>query len=101
MEEMKMPDFDKDDLELEKIVCGKRLEPTKEETMKPLFEEKPSFGKKLIRTAKDGLLYALLSAVLIWWKQTGMLDETAAWYALVVCIGMVFFAVGKNWWCKE
>lgn len=94
---MKMQDFDKDDMELEKIVCGKPMK----ETMKPLFEEKTSIGKKLIQTAKDGFLYAVLSAVLIWWKQTGRLDETAAWCALTVCIGMVFFAVGKNWWCKE
>ena len=101
MEEMKMPDFDKDDLELEQIVCGKRWEPNEEEIMKPLFEEKHSTGNKLKGTLKDGLLYAVLSAVLIWWKQTGRLDETAAWCALTVCIGMVFFAVGKNWWCKE
>lgn len=97
MSEMKMPEFDKDDMELEAIVCGKPMK----ETMKPLFEEKPSTGAKLKGTLKDGLLYAVLSAVLIWWKSTGRLDETAAWYALVVCIGMVFFAVGKNWWCKE
>lgn len=95
MSEMKMPDFDKDDMELESIVCGKPM------TIKPLYEEKPSTGSKLIATLKDGLLYAVISAVLIWWKSTGMLDDTAAWYALVLSIGMVFFAVGKNWWCKK
>ena len=95
MSEIKMPDFDKDDMELESIVCGKPM------TMKPLYEEKHSTGSKLRSTLKDGLLYAVISAVLIWWKSTGMLDDTAAWYALVLSIGMVFFAVGKNWWCKK
>lgn len=92
MNEIKMSDFDKEDMELEAIVCGKPMK----ETMEPLFEEKPSTGDKLKGTLKDGLLYAAISAVLIWWKTTGMLDDTAAWYALVLSIGMVFYAIGKN-----
>lgn len=52
---------------------------------------------KLKQTAKDMTLYAVLSTILFWWQQTGRLEETTAWYSLLVCVGMVFFSVGKNW----
>ena len=60
---------------------------------------KPSrdFMDKLKQTAKDVCLYAVLSLILFWWQQTGRLEETTAWYSLLVCVGMVFFSVGKNW----
>lgn len=45
---------------------------------------------------KDVALYALLSLVLFWWQQTGRLEVTTSWYALLFCVGMVFFSVGKN-----
>lgn len=57
----------------------------------------PNFVDKLKQTAKDVCLYAVLSMVLFWWQQSGKLDYTTAWWALLVCVGMVFFSVGKNW----
>ena len=62
----------------------------------------PNFMDKLKQTAKDVCLYAVLSTILFWWLQSGKLEETTAWYALLVCVGMVFFSVGKNWrgWWK-
>ena len=45
---------------------------------------------------KDVCLWAILSCVLFWWQQTGKLELTTSWYALLCCVGMVFFAVGKN-----
>lgn len=57
----------------------------------------PDFMDKLKQTAKDVCLYAVLSVILFWWQQTGRLEETTAWYSLLVCVGMVFFSVGKNW----
>ena len=60
------------------------------------------FMDKLKHTTKDVCLYAVLSLILFWWQQSGRLEETTAWYALLVCVGMVFFSVGKNWrgWCE-
>ena len=52
--------------------------------------------EKLKNTAKDVCLYAVLSLVLFYWQQTGRLEVTTSWYALLVCVGMVFFSVGKN-----
>ena len=57
----------------------------------------PNFMDKLRNTVKDVLLYAVLSTILFWWQQTGRLEATTAWYSLLVCVGMVFFSVGKNW----
>ena len=56
----------------------------------------PNFMDKLKKTAKEVCLYAVLSMVLFYWQQTGRLEETTAWYALLLCVGMVFFSVGKN-----
>jgi hypothetical protein len=51
---------------------------------------------KLKNIVKDVGLYSVLSIVLFWWQQTGKLDYTTAWYALLLCVGMVFFSIGKN-----
>ena len=56
----------------------------------------PDFMEKLKNTAKDVCLYAVLSLVLFYWQQTGRLEVTTSWYALLMCVGMVFFAIGKN-----
>ena len=61
-------------------------EPTKENT----------WMDNLKSIVKDVALYAFLSLVLFWWQQTGRLEVTTSWYALLFCVGMVFFAVGKN-----
>jgi hypothetical protein len=53
--------------------------------------------EKIKQMAKDVCKYAALSLILFWWQQTGRLEETTAWYSLLVCVGMVFFSVGKNW----
>ncbi len=56
----------------------------------------PDFIGKLKQTAKDVCLYAVLSTILFYWQQTGRLETTTSWYALLVCVGMVFFSIGKN-----
>lgn len=80
------------------------VEPTKDTTAK----EKPveahwepvkdthDFMDKLKQTTKDTCMYAVLSLILFWWQQTGRIDYNTAWYALLVCVGMVFFSIGKN-----
>lgn len=55
-----------------------------------------NYMDKLKATVKDVFLYAFLTLVLFWWQQTGRLEITTSWYALLVCVGMVFFSVGKN-----
>lgn len=75
--------------------------PAKEKPAEPRWEPEkpaPNFMDKLKATAKDVCFYAVLSLILFWWQQTGRLEYTTAWYALLVCVGMVFFAVGKH--CK-
>lgn len=62
------------------------------EPVKPALD----FIGKLKQTAKDVCLYALLSLILFYWQQTGKLEETTAWYSLLLCVGMVFFSIGKN-----
>lgn len=75
--------------------CAKEEKPVQAlwEPVKP----DPNEMEKLKRTAKDVCKYAVLSLILFWWQQTGRLEETTAWYSLLVCVGMVFFSVGKNW----
>jgi hypothetical protein len=57
----------------------------------------PNYMDKLRTSAKDMSLYAILSVILFWWQQSGRLDETTAWYALLFCVGMVFFTIGRAW----
>lgn len=57
---------------------------------------KPNDMDRLKKVAKETGMYAALSLILFWWQQTGRLDETTAWYALLVCVGMVFFTIGKT-----
>ena len=74
--------------------------PKEEKPTKSLWEPvkpAPDFMEKLKQMAKDVCKYAALSLILFWWQQTGRLEETTAWYSLLVCVGMVFFSVGKNW----
>lgn len=73
--------------------------PEKEKPVEPLWEPvkpDPDFMELLKHTAKDVCKYAALSLILFWWQQTGRLEETTAWYSLLVCVGMVFFSIGKN-----
>ena len=56
----------------------------------------PNWMDKLKQTAKDMCLWAVISLVLFYWQQTGRIDVTTSWYALLVCVGMVFFSIGKN-----
>lgn len=58
----------------------------------------PDFMAKLKMVVKDVFIYAAISLILFYWKQTGRLEETTAWYALIVGCGMVFFSIGKH--CK-
>ena len=56
----------------------------------------PNFMDKLKQTAKDVCFWAAISLVLFYWQQTDRIEVTTSWYALLVCVGMVFFSVGKN-----
>lgn len=57
----------------------------------------PNYMDKLKTSAKDMSMFSILSVILFWWQQTGRLDETTAWYALLFCVGMVFFTIGRAW----
>lgn len=73
--------------------------PEKEKPVETLWEPvkpAPNFMDKLKATAKDVCLWAVISLVLFYWQQTGKLEVTTAWHALLLCVGMVFFAIGKN-----
>lgn len=119
-----MTDFEREDMELAEVMGGhfhdftkepkekpapapapvKQREavksvPEKEKPVESLWEPEkpaPNWMDKLKQTTKDVCLYAVLSSVLFYWQQTGRLEETTSWYALLVCVGMVFFSVGKN-----
>lgn len=125
-----MTDFEREDMELQAVMGDKFMDATQEPAEKPAekpvskkqskpvksapVKEKPvdaqwepvkpapNFMEKLKQTVIDVWLYAGISLVLFWWQQTGLLEETTAWYALLVCVGMLFFTVGKNWrgWCE-
>lgn len=56
----------------------------------------PDMMDKLKSIVKDVSIYAVISLLLFWWKQTGRLEETTAWYALIIGVGMVFFSIGKH-----
>ena len=117
-----MSDFEREDMEVEAVVNNRpHIDPVEPvEVQAPKTQGKPvknTSGKdkpvnaqwepvkpapnyldKLRATAKDSCFYAVVSAVVFWWQQTGRLDYTTAWYALLVCVGMVFFSIGKNWY---
>ena len=57
----------------------------------------PNWLDRLRTTAKSVAIYAIVSAVLFWWQQTGRMDYDTAWWALLLCVGMVFFSVGRAW----
>lgn len=56
----------------------------------------PDMMEKLKRITKDVFVFAFISLLLFWWKQTGRLEETTAWYSLIASMGMVFFSIGKH-----
>lgn len=120
-----MTDFEREDMELAAVMGGRfhdetkehgaenakthghKPEPVKPEKNTPAKEKPvdallepvkptPDFMDKLKQAAKDVALYAVLSLILFWWQQTGRIDYNTAWYALLVCVGMVFFSIGKN-----
>ena len=56
----------------------------------------PNWLDKLKACAKWTALFGGLCVLLFYWQQTGRLETTTSWYALLVCVGMVFFSIGKN-----
>lgn len=111
-----MSDFEREDMELEAIMGGRFHDCTKEQAQKPIegpgwekivphdyepAKPAPSWLNKLRTTAKSTAVYAIVSIVLFWWQQTGRMDYDTAWYALLLCVGMVFFSVGRVWGCKK
>ena len=93
------------DMPVEMPVCEKQHKPVKNEPEKekpvgaPWMPPKPAPNTmdKLTAIAKEVGLYGLLSTILFYWQQTGKLDYTTAWYALLLCVGMVFFSIGRHW----
>ena len=57
----------------------------------------PNYMDKLRTMAKNVSVYAVLSVILFWWQQSGRLEVTTSWYALLVCVGMMFFSIGRAW----
>lgn len=123
-----MTDFEREDMELAEMMGEQFIDATKGEETAEMPEYKPEPATpnkkphvmdipveaqwepqkpapntmdKLKALAKDMSVYALISAVLFWWQQTGKLDYTTAWYALLICVGMVFFSVGRHWGRKQ
>ena len=120
-----MSDFEREDMELAEVMGGRFVDLTNGDAGKPTAkaetkkqtvpaksvneEEKSADSQwepvkpsanwfdKLRTTAKNVCLYAVLSMILFWWQQTGRLEETTSWYALCVCIGMMFFTIGRTW----
>ena len=74
--------------------------PAKEKPVESQWEPEkpaPNWLDRLRTTAKSTAIYAIVSVVLFWWQQTGRIDYDTAWYALLLCVGMVFFSVGRAW----
>lgn len=82
-----------------KTVAADKNVPEKEKPVEAQWEPvkpAPDFMDKLKATVKDVFLWAVISLVLFYWQQTGRIEITTSWYALIVCVGMVFFSVGKH-----
>lgn len=56
----------------------------------------PNYMEKLKTMVKDTGMFAVLSMILFWWQQSGRLEETTAWWALLVCVGLMFFSIGRT-----
>lgn len=76
----------------------KAAQKVKHEPVEPQWEpiKENTWMDSLKAIVKDVSLFAFLSFVLFWWQQTGKLEVTTSWYALLFCVGMVFFSIGKN-----
>ena len=76
----------------------KAAQKVKERAVEPQWDptKENTWYDNLKAIVKDVSLFAFLSFVLFWWQQTGRLEVTTSWYALLFCVGMVFFSVGKN-----
>ena len=119
-----MSNYEREDRELAEMMGGQFIDATKGEETAAMPEFKPELVKpekkphvmdipveeqwqpakpaktdmdKLKGFAKDCMLFGTASAILFYWQMTEKLDYTTAWYALLVCVGMVFFSVGKHW----
>lgn len=119
-----MTDYEREDMELAEMMGEQFIDATKGEEPTSMPEYEPEHGtpnkkphameipvenqwkpQKPVKTdmdrikgfAKDVMLYGAASAILFLWQQTGKLDYTTAWYALLVSVGMVFFSVGRHW----
>lgn len=123
-----MSDFEREDRELAEVMGGRFIDATngEEPAAMPEFKPEPvapnkkphameipaesqwdpkkpapNSMDKLKAAAKDCMLFGTASMILFWWQMTGKLDYDTAWYSLLVCVGMVFFSVGKHWGVKR
>lgn len=119
-----MSDFEREDMELSEMMGGQFIDATKGEEAVTMtnFEPEPVMPEKkphvmdipveaqwqpvkpaktamdrISGMAKDFMVFGTASMILFWWQQTGKLDYTTSWYALLVCVGMVFFSIGRHW----
>lgn len=114
-----MSDYEREDMELAEMMGEHFTDATKEPVAMPEYmpeppkkvhaldipveeqwqpkKPEPTSIDKLKAMTKDFAFYATASMILFWWQQSGRLDYTTAWYALLVCVGMVFFSIGKHW----
>lgn len=115
-----MSDYEREDMELAEMMGNQFIDATKGEEPAEMPEFKPEPKKvhamdipveeqwqpakpaktamdRVKDTAKDCMIFGTASMILFWWQQTGRLDYTTAWYALLFCVGMVFFSIGRHW----
>lgn len=124
MSDFEREDFEREDMELADMMGDQFIDATKgeEPAVMPEFKPEPATPNKkphvmdipveaqrqpvksgktemdrIKGMAKDCLLFGTASTILFYWQQTGKLEYTTAWYALLVCVGMVFFSVGRHW----
>lgn len=119
-----MSDYEREDMELAEMMGGQFIDATngEEPATMPEFKSEPVMPEKkphvmdipveeqwqpakpaitamdrVKALAKDCMIFGTASMILFWWQMTGKLDYDTAWYALLVCVGMVFFSIGRHW----
>ena len=114
---------DPEDLELKKLMGSHFQDQSQEHPAADKEEEKPDWGKKdrrkeepekkalnaswapvkaepteiqrLVNCAKGTVVYGVLSAVLFWWQQAGLLAPEAAWPSFIVLALLAGLKIGS------
>ena len=74
-------------------------------TSKPMDAEyepvKTWYDEKAVNLVKWALLFICLEYLFFYWKQTGQMQESAAFPSMLACALLAGISVGKNWkWRK-